>query len=150
MNRLERLATGTLLAAALLWSGCVTRTPINDVMAPLASIRARIISVYPGGVRIQSENGRMITSHYYNPENPDSDEDADQMNERAFVVSTILGERRPYRIDVKGYIETRLGRGRYSAPKRDQLVETQMIEQIKAALANRPEERSVLDDFRAF
>ena len=101
----------------------------------------------PQGIRRESANGREMTSAYFSvdgfkAEKPD-------MTERAYAVVTILGASRPYNIDVKVLREEKR-KGTWRADGRDSELTKELGERLKQALADRREDRNVIDDFRAF
>ena len=122
-----------------------------DVMAPLPTIRAIVMNSLPGGAKKQSINGRELTSGYFRPD--DMDENAEEDRLRTYAVVTILGERRPFSIDVKVFREVRErheGVTAYRVIGQDKRIADKLIKTIREALANRPEDRNIIDDFKAF
>ena len=132
-------------------AGCVTNASIKDVMAPLPSIRAIVINSLPGGAKKQSMNGRELTSGFFRQD--DMDENAEEERIRNFAVVTILGERRPFSIDVHVFREVRErrdGNVSYRVTGEDKRIADKLTKTIREALANRPEDRNIIDDFKAF
>lgn len=131
--------------------GCVSKVAIMDVMAPLPTISAIVINSLPGGAKKKSLNGREYTSGYFKPD--DMDENAEDDRLRSYAIVTILGERRPYSIDVRVFREVRErheGVTTYRVLGQDRRIADKLIKTIREALANRPEDRNIIDDFRVF
>lgn len=136
-----------VLAVGLL--ACSTTGTIKDVMLPLAVVRKVVMDNIPGGVKKESPNGREITSEYFNPKN--LDEEGEELRDRAKSVVTILGSRRPYNITVTTTVEQRIkGSKKYDKLGEDSKLNKAVTKRIKEALANRPADLNVIDDFRAF
>lgn len=130
---------------------CVTKTPINDVMVPLNSIREVIRATVPMGIKSESMNGRELKSGFFKSE--DFEEVSEDDRIRAYALVTILGERRPYQIDVKVIRELRervKGEVKFKSLGVDKRSTARLVEMIKEALANRPADRNVIDDFKPF
>lgn len=100
-----------------------------------------------GSVKEQSLNGRELTSYYFNPK--DFDEDATDRAERAYAKVTILGSGRPYTIEVRVFREKRI-KGQYTLIGEDRKLSNELLERIREALADRRDDRNIIDDFRAF
>jgi len=71
--------------------------------------------------------------------------------ERAYAEVLILGDRRPYRVDTR-VIREKWHRSlkKYVTVGLDKELTHKFAGQIREALANRREDRNVIDDFRAF
>lgn len=136
------------LVASILLSGCASKFRIQNVMLPLTTVKKVVISQMPmGSVKHESLNGRELTSHYFNPK--DFDEDATDRVERAYAKVVILGAGRPYSVDVIVYREKRT-KGKYTLIGEDRKLTKELSERIRDALADRREDRNIIDDFRAF
>lgn len=136
-----------VLSASLLTSGCQSPANIPEVMLSLQTVRKTLIAVLPQGLREESVNGRELTSGYFNPQN--LEEDATDKVERAYAKVVILNASRPYRIDAHVYREKRVS-GTYRKMSEDKKLTKDLVSRIKEALADRREDRNVIDDFRAF
>ena len=153
MNTQRRSYISWILSfACVAWAtGCVTKASIMDVMAPLPTIRAIVMNSLPGGAKKQSVNGRELTSGYFKPD--DLDEPADEDRVRSYATVTILGERRPFSVDVHVFREVRErheGVTAYRIVGQDKRIADKLTKTIREALANRPEDRNIIDDFKAF
>lgn len=148
-----RAASHTVAALFLLGafatSGCATTGEnLKEVMLPLAVVRKIVMDNIPGGLQKQSMNGREITGEYFNAKN--LDEPSDTAKERARATITILGSRRPYTIMVVVQSERMRSPKKYEKLGEDRKLAKQVVKRIKLALANRPADINVIDDFRAF
>ncbi|MBL7686889.1 MAG: hypothetical protein JNJ49_02570 [Bdellovibrionaceae bacterium] len=104
----------------------------------------------PGGTSAESMNGREITGEYFDPKN--LDQPADDKKERAQAKVIILGSRRPYQLQVIATLERRRkgSKTKYDTVGEDRALAKKVRDRIKTALANRPADLNVIDDFRAF
>lgn len=142
------LLFAAFLIASMLLTGCMTPPKIQGVMLPFMAVKKTVINQMPmGSVKHESLNGRELTSYYFNPK--DFDEDATDRAERAYAKVTILGAGRPYGIDVKVMREKRT-RGKYTLVGEDRKLTKELIDRIREALADRRDDRNIIDDFRAF
>jgi len=138
-----------LLASNLLTSCATTQRPlVRDLMVSYTGLKTVIKNNIPAGVRTESSNGRTMTSHYFLPNDLDS-EAGESVVERAFTQITILGSSRPYSLEILAFRERKTG-SQYKSLGQDQKLAAQVTERIRRALADRREERNLLDDFRAF
>lgn len=117
-------------------------------MVAFTTVKKVVMNILPQGVREESLNGREVTSGYFNPRN--WEEDASEKSERAFAKVLILGSSRPYSIDVHVFKEKRRGSGNYRNAGEDRKLTKDLVDRIKEALADRREDRNIIDDFRAF
>ena len=141
-----------MLAIGLVSSmvGCASTESIKEVMLPLSVVRKIVMENVPGGMKKQSMNGREITGEYFNALN--LDEPSDTARERAKATVFILGARRPYTIQVVVQREKKKkgSKKKYDKLGSDEKLEKQVVKRIKEALANRPADINIIDDFRAF
>ncbi len=141
-----------MLAIGLVGSmvGCASTESIKEVMLPLSVVRKIVMENVPGGMKKQSMNGREITGEYFNALN--LDEPSDTARERAKATVFILGARRPYTIQVVVQREKKKkgSKKKYDKLGSDEKLEKQVVKRIKEALANRPADINIIDDFRAF
>jgi hypothetical protein len=153
-SQISRAGRG--LASTLLWlcvglltQACQTKAMINEVMLPLAVVRKVILDHVPVGVIDESRNGRTITSDWFDPQ--DIDQPAEDKRIRARAVVTILNSRRPYAVDVKVEKQVKLrGQNKYRDEGLDRDLARAVGARLREALANRPADVNVIDDFRAF
>lgn len=138
----------SIMAGSLI--GCASTESIKEVMLPLSVVRKIVMDNVPGGLKKQSMNGREITGEYFNALN--LDEPSDTARERAKATIYVLGARRPYTIQVVVQREKKKkgSKKKYDKLGPDEKLEKQVVKRIKEALANRPADINVIDDFRAF
>ena len=137
------------LAALMGAMGCSTKESVKDIMLPLTVVRKIVMDNVPGGLKKQSMNGREITGEYFNALN--IDEPSDTARERSKCTIIILGSRRPYVLSVAVQREKKLkGSKKYQKVGDDPGMVKQVVKRLKEALANRPADINVIDDFRAF
>jgi hypothetical protein len=149
-------AISSIVRASLIFAvlasmaGCATKGEIKDVMLPLAVVRKIMMDNVPGGMKKQSLNGREITGEYFNANN--LDEPTDTARERAKCSLIILGSRRPYVISVSVLREKKIkgSKKKYEKLGEDSKLAKAVVKRLKEALANRPADINVIDEFRAF
>jgi hypothetical protein len=128
---------------------CSTHRPtMSDLMISYTGLKTVIKNNMPGGVLTESSNGRTLTSGYFLPNDLDN-EPAESSRERAFAVVTILGTGRPYSLDIRAYREGKREK-EFKSLGPDQELARAVANRIRRALADRREDRNLLDDFRAF
>lgn len=135
-------------------TGCAhfsTKVEVKDINLSLARIRGTILAKLPRGLASTSPNGRTFTSNYFGVPGR-FDEDATDKNERSFAVMVILGDRRPYNVSVSVIREKRNPKSpnEYIKDGEDQQMAKELARRVKADLANRREDRNIIDDFRTF
>jgi len=136
------------LGASVLMTACQSSAKIDNVMLSLTTVKKTVSNVIPQGVKEESINGREFKSGYFNPRN--WDEDATDLAERAYAKVLILNSGRPYRIDVHVYREKRSRDGQYKKASEDSKLTKDLVDRLKEALADRREDRNIIDEFRAF
>ncbi len=131
-------------------TGCATKESVQEIMLPLTVVRKIVMDNVPGGLQKQSMNGREITGEYFNALN--LDEPSDTSRERAKATIIILGSRRPYVLSVTVLREKKIkgSKKKYEQLGEDNKLAKQVVKRLKEALANRPADINVIDDFRAF
>ncbi|MGZ3768403.1 MAG: hypothetical protein ACXVCP_01320 [Bdellovibrio sp.] len=137
------------IAAACLLSSCRTggvilrETPLN-----VSDTRRAVVSVI-GEPRAISQNGREILSYYMDKKDRKI-EKMDMVRERHFTHVTILGDRRPYDVQVQVVIEIRNPNDGFDVIDRDDKKASIIAEKIRQALNQSRDNRNVIDDFRSF
>lgn len=138
-----------LLVFTLLLSSCRTggvilrETPMN------VSETRRVVVGVIGQPRTMSQNGREIFSLYYDKKNKNIDK-MDMARERYYTQVTILGDRRPYDVQVEVLVEGRNEEGNFELIDRDDERAGVIAEKIRQALNQSRDSRNVIDDFRSF
>lgn len=147
-----RIVIAALAALTILVSGGCASAPesVKDVMLPLAVVRKIVMDNVPGGLRKQSLNGREIDGEYFNAKN--IDEPSDTARDRARAKIIILGSRRPYVLSVVVMVEKKVkgSKKKYDKLGPDRKLAKQVVKRLKEALANRPADINIIDEFRAF
>jgi hypothetical protein len=121
---------------------------LRETPLSVSETRRVVVSVI-GEPRSVSENGREILSKFY-----DRREKAipkmEMARERYFTHVTILGDRRPYDIQVEVLVEGRSPQGNFEMVTRDDNKATIIAEKLRQALNQSRDTRNVIDDFRSF
>lgn len=143
-----------LVLSAVVFSGCASigtpryATTIKELDKPLIDIQRMIARTLPGGLSHASSNGRemysrpfIIEKGLYKP--------VGEVADRYVGVVTVLGDRRPYILEIVVAHENRQG-GEYKIVGYDIGMARQLERRIKQVLAKRREDLNIIDDFRVF
>lgn len=141
MNRL------LMVLMSVLASGCISGHLITESQHSIAEIRNAILFI-SGTPRSVSENQREYTSAYFSRKK-DPRFDPLKARERLYAKFTILGDRRPYDIQVRVYVEERVDGG-YDDVGLDDELSDQVANELKLRLSRGREERNAIDDMRVF
>ncbi len=101
------------------------------------------------GIRGRSANGRELVSKYHSATG-DGYDYGDTKTERAYSKLRILGERRPYILQIQVIIEKRNSKGVYRLVDYDQEKAEKVLKGLIDYLVTRPEREDFIDDFRPF
>lgn len=154
----------TLICLSIILSGCST-VSLNNLDYPLLDIQRGVSNIVPKGVLKISPNGRMYTSKYFDPNTIDTERsteaDEEIKRERAVVIATILGDRRPYDVDIR--VDVDQDENGTKTIKNDDFIEGSwssigsdkgLAEYFKQRLANYlarlERNKNIIDDFRPF
>jgi hypothetical protein len=146
--------TSFIFCLVLILAGCASNSlvAIDDVMTPYVTLRGMIKSTMPQGVVHESENGRELTSGYFTPTN--FYEPGESKPERVQAKVLILGSSRPFRVEIRCLREKRSsgskGKATYVEQGEDVRLSKQLAQYFRDAMADRREDRSLIDDFRPF
>ena len=145
---------------SLVFAGCALigynpdAITLKDVEASLTELRALINGVLPSGQRGVSPNGREILSNYFVIDRKNRElKPAGEALERFYAKFLILGDRRPYQIEVSVTRERRIMRGSsysYQGVDQDRRLAKELANRLHEELTKRPEDRNIIDDFRVF
>ena len=157
---LRHLVNCTSVLALSLTFGCSTITGnhqeairIQDVDKPISDIRVAISEVLPAGQRTMSPNGREIQSRHFLPDGKGGFKPADDALERYFAHLAILGDRRPYQIEILVTHEKRVTRGSqytFIVDRYDKRLAKDLAKRLRLELTKRREDRNIIDDFRVY
>ncbi len=122
---------------------------ITGLDRPLTELQRAVHEAMPVGVARVSRNGREFTSEPYavgkrGPSKPPGDAPV-----RYIVQAYVLGDRRPYVIEIFVYQERKKSGGYVKGPA-DEVQTKVMRTRIERELAKRRDDRNVVDDFRVF
>jgi hypothetical protein len=125
---------------------------MSEVEAALTEIRTVVGAVVPVGLRGVSPNGREMFSRHFIITKDRYKPAADAL-ERYYAQITILGDRRPYDIEILVVHEKRVlrdDRFTYVISGYSQDLARELVQNIRKELSKRREERNVVDDFRVY
>ncbi|NUN04311.1 MAG: hypothetical protein HUU57_01000 [Bdellovibrio sp.] len=146
---MTRTFVGLFLCALVLLSGCQTGgVLLRETPLSLSETR-RVITIVIGEPRDLSQNGREIYSKYYDRRN-NRLEKMDMVRERYYTLVTVLGDRRPYDVQVQVLVERRTPEGGWEQVERDDDRAAVLAEKIRVTLNQSRDNRNVIDDFRSF
>jgi len=126
---------------------------INEVDWPLGEIRAVVASLLPAGQRGMSPNGRELLSRHFVLEGRSGYKPAGDATERYFAQFLILGDRRPYDVEILVTQERRVLRGNqftYVVTGYDTRLAKELERKLRTELTKRREDRNIIDDFRVY
>ena len=144
-----------ILAAMTFLVGCQTTTPpdftMPELQHPLKRLKRGVAYAIPGGVKGASENGRTFTSHYITLEGQKWDI-LSTLKQRAYAEVTILGDRRPYVIEIRVPVQER----KTSDPADTKFEDVRQSKKLAQVVAQKlryyleNDKRNLIDDFRPF
>lgn len=120
---------------------------------PLGELRAVAASVLPTGQRAISPNGRELLSRHFVLEGSKGYKPAGDATERYFASILVLGDRRPYDVEISVTLERRVLRGQqftYVVEGYDTRLAKELEKKLRLELTKRREDLNIIDDFRVF
>ncbi len=144
-----------LVIICITLAGCThSGVLIKDLNHPLVQIKSRVIKNLPLGLKDKSSNGREFTSKYFKIIKGKAF-NAKNLPVRKMVKIIILGDRRPYSLDVTVFVQKRRGRDTqgdmiYKNYKKDKKLAKRIANRIRRQLNNRRDDMNVIDDFKIF
>lgn len=126
---------------------------ISNVDSSISDIRSMISTVIPVGQRAISPNGREILSVHFVLNSKGEPRPAAEAVERWFARYLILGDRRPYNIEVYATRERRFmknGQYSYEPYASEPRLAKRLAKALQTELTKRREDRNIIDDFRVF
>jgi hypothetical protein len=129
-------------------AGCISQSyRISDQNLSLGEVKRIVVAVI-GEPRALSENQRTFYSRYFS-RRPDQNFDPERSKERLYAKVVVLGDRRPYDVEVEVIVEEREGKA-YQEIGPDEVESTKLGKDIRNRLNQGRNERNAIDDFRAF
>ena len=126
---------------------------IKDQNRPLVELQKAVLRALPGGKRKVSVNGREFYSHYFIPNGKKYGKLA-KKKIRFMTKVTILGDRRPYTLEVLTSAYKVRTSGENIVESRDlgpdKGLSRMVLRRIQSALSKSREEFNIIDDFRVF
>lgn len=127
---------------------CASRSYlINSQNYSLGDLKKTLVSLI-GEPRRVSENQRTLVSRYFS-RSPDAKFDPEKSRERLYATITILGDRRPYDVQVEVFSEVKEG-STYVNQGVDEIETNKLGRGVRTRLNQGREDRNIIDDFRAF
>ena len=148
-----------LIPLILMFAGCASletnpdSTILHEVSVPLAELRALLVAQLPMGMAWASDNGRELTSKFFVPGPANTYKAGAEANTRYSARIALLGDRRPYEVEILVSTERRAVRGnviRYVKAGPESRLTKQLVERIQHELAKRRDDHNVIDDFRVY
>ncbi|HEY8272768.1 MAG TPA: hypothetical protein VIG33_17880 [Pseudobdellovibrionaceae bacterium] len=139
----------SFLFSIFIFIGCQTQgvylreTPLN-----ISETRKAVVSVI-GQPRVTSENGRELLSKYYDRKG-NSEDQIKMARERFSTHVIILGDRRPYDIQVEVVVEVRDHAGVYQVVEKDETRARKIALDVQKALVQSRDNRNIIDDFKPY
>lgn len=126
---------------------CAGGSRVEEQNRSLSDIRKVIIHVM-GEPRSTTDDQRVYLSQYYGRKS-DKKFDAQKSKIRQYTRIAIIGDRRPYDLNVQVIVEQKNGR-LYEEVGTDDKESATIAQEIKSKLHQGLEDRNVIDDFRVF
>jgi hypothetical protein len=122
---------------------------LEDLNVALVDLQREAVAALPLGKRSQSQNARTFYSEYFVYSKGEY-ESGNAQPVRHYAEITILGDRRPYKMEIRVAKEVRESDGRYVLSNYDEGLTRVITRRIQSALHKRREDRNIIDDFRVF
>ncbi|MGE0631333.1 MAG: hypothetical protein AB7O96_02925 [Pseudobdellovibrionaceae bacterium] len=116
----------------------------------LANIKKAIAGSIPGGVRVKSNNGREHSSAFFDIATYELIDDPEAVAERYYAKVIILGDRRPYSLDVMVIKQKKQGNQFYDESNIVERASKKVASDLRTKLVQSREDTNVIDEFRAF
>ncbi len=137
-----------LLSFVFLIAACASQGyRITDQNMALADVKKSVESAI-GEPREVSRNQRVYLTQYFSRK-PDPKFDPEKSRERLYAKVSVLGDRRPYDVEVEVIVEEREG-SQYIPVATDMTEAKKLGKEIRIKLNQSRDDRNVIDDFRAF
>jgi hypothetical protein len=120
----------------------------EELMRPISVLHRAVNSVMNGGIKSRSVNSRTYLSQFH-AVGMDLNAGYKKKKERGQLEITILGDRRPYNINIIYRIESLVG-SKFVFSRYDKSLASQYLSKLNEYLASRPEERDVIDGFKPY
>ncbi|HPI39709.1 MAG TPA: hypothetical protein PLJ21_02830 [Pseudobdellovibrionaceae bacterium] len=147
MKKLINLFLG-LMCFSLICTGCRSGAQLEEVNSSLKEIH-KAIFVIIGKPREMSRDNKEVFSQYRDNKG-NTIAQPDKVRERVHTFVYILGDRRPFSIQVEVIHEMKNEIGQYTVVKKDEKAANLLSDKIKAELAKGRDGQSLIDDFRPF
>lgn len=125
---------------------------IDEIHYPYGQLRKVATQALPIGLRSTSQNGRELLSQYFVIQKKKYVE-AIENPTRYTAKLVLLGERRPYLVEIYVFKEARTnvgGRVEYKVVGQDLRIAMKVKKELQTLLAQRREDLNIIDDFRVF
>lgn len=135
---------------------CASSKKLENQNLPLMDIKKAVEEALPGGSRFISSNGREYYSKYFEPKKIENVlSESARPDQRSFAHVYILGDSRPYDIEVKVPIEHKISQKNqlgiiYNQVGWDNETALEILRSIYHLLDERRKKQNLFDDFRAF
>lgn len=121
---------------------------LRETPLGISETRKAVVSVI-GEPRRVSQNGRELYSQYYGRDGKNIS-DPLSVRQRLSTRVIILGDRRPYDIQVTVFIEEKTSGRKFEITGQDDGRAAQIAENLRKRLNQSRDSRNVIDDFRSF
>ncbi len=151
------LVSSHCLLTIFILSSCASANRVDNLAYPIESIHQVVRKNLPGNLSRRSPNGREYYSgafklpfKYRNRQSGQSG----KVYEKAYAKITILGETRPYSLEVEilvyEIVDENSSKPRYAYSHRQRDMEKSLVTKMRDQLVKRSKSRSTIDEFRAF
>lgn len=138
-----------VIAFAIFLVSCASGPSIDGLDMSPGTIQEVIEKNAPLAVRSVSSNGRVFLSTYFIGNYPMYIE-ATKKDPRYYAKVVLLGETRPYKVQINVFREVKFADGVYRVDGQDERQAREILKRIKQELALRRDNRNAIDDLRVF
>ena len=137
-----------MLLTLTMLSGCATSGfVLKNQNLPISEIKQAIVKSLPDGKRSVVSGGREFYSNYFLPKSQKFT--GQQGRVRYYAYIAILGDRRPYEIQINVFRQVLRGQ-EFKDDGQDEGLARVVMRRLQNALSKRRGERDFIDDFRVF
>jgi hypothetical protein len=148
---------------SILSFGCSSAEKIENIGYPLSDIQKAVAENLPGGIGSVSSNQRVYTSNFFSPILVDRSRTPTGLQERARAKVYVLGDRRPYSVEVEVELQERtdhenhknqasldLNEGSFETIASDKGLARRIVRNIHEYLVKKSKNKNIIDDFKPF
>jgi len=138
------------LALFIFLAACSTTEKIDGVSRALTELQGLVMKQLPVERAGGSRNGREFYTTQFIMTQDGEFEAAEGQRQVRRAIYRILGEQRPYTLEIEVLAQVRNSNGTYLTVGKDERIARVLRRRLEKALHQRREDRNVIDDFKPF